>query len=286
MYPPCVSVNEYLIPETRKRTAKKLIKKGYTEKEVAKHLHISQGMVSKYLRFEDENYLSNEIDFISNEISSRIIEKYSEKSNTELFCNFCIKIRENGKFCSIHHIENCNLCFYMYNPEKNMEKSKILFDLNITLEKLTNFDLGDVIPEVRINLAYSIENPQSIMDVAAFPGRLTVLNGKIKAIQPPQFGASRHLSKILIEYNKRQKNMRAIINLKFNKKILEWINKKGFKIALMDRNIHNNVESFIETLDESYNFIADPGGFGIEPAIYIFDETPTKIIEKIEVLME
>lgn len=281
MYPPCISVNEYLIPETRKRIAKTLKRNGISEKEIAKKLHISQGMVSRYIHQKNSSFLDDDIDFVSNELANRMIENYSEKDTTEFFCDFCIRIREKGKFCQMHRIENCDLCFYFYNPRKNDAKINVILQLSSSLKKLSSLPIEDLVPEVRINIAYAVENPKSIMDIAAFPGRLTYAKDELIAYGEPEFGASRHLSNILLAANKIDKNKRAIINIKFNNEILEKLEKNGNKVRLMDRNKYRDVIDFIDDLKDEYDVVADPGSFGIEPVVYIFGKDPDELFEKI-----
>jgi len=286
MFPPCISVNEYLIPETRKRVAKILIKNGIKENEIAKKFHISQGMVSRYINQKNSTYLDSEIDEISTELAKRILDNYGDKDNTELFCNFCIKTRETGKFCQFHNIEHCDLCFYLYDPQKNYEKNIVIQELISSLKDLSKLNINELMPEVRMNIVYSIENPNSVMDVAAFPGRLTFFNNEIIAYKNPEFGASKHMSNILISSNKKDKNKRAAINIRLRNDIIERLKEMGEKTLIMDRSIYKNVEDFIEHQTNDFDAIIDPGSFGIEPVIYIFAESPKKIVEKLKKILK
>ncbi|MEM3540198.1 MAG: thiamine-phosphate synthase family protein [Thermoplasmata archaeon] len=283
MYPPCLEVNKYLIPETRKRVAKELKLKGFKEKKIANILHISQGMVSRYISDEKSLYFNNEINEFSKKISNMIIENYTEQELTEFFCDFCISFRENKKFCTIHTIKNCDLCTYLYTGKRREEKNEISEKLKKAVLKLNNYNIVEIIPEVRMNIAYSRENPSSRMDVMAFPGRLTYFSGKIVYFSDPEFGASKHLSSILL--NVKNKKIRAVINVKFNKKVFSKIKTMGMKYKIMERHKYSDVEDFVKELEDDFEIIVDPGTFGIEPMLYIFGNDPDDIVHKIGMLV-
>ncbi len=283
MYPPCIEVNNYLIPETRKRVAKELRIKGFKEKEIAKFLHISQGMVSRYLNEKNSNLFNNEIDTISKELSRRISENYSEQENTEFFCNFCISFREKGEFCKIHNIKNCQMCMYLYIGKRRQEMDELSGMLKNAVNILSEYNISDLLPEVRMNIAYAREKPFSKMDVMAFPGRLTYVSGKLVYFSEPEFGASKHLSGILL--NIKNKEIRAVLNLKYNEEMLQKIKENGLKFYVMDRKKYNDVENFVSSLDDYFDLIIDPGSFGIEPMVYIFGENPSVLVEKVRRLL-
>lgn len=282
MYPPCVEVNNYLLPETRKRVAKDLKKKGMREKDIAGLLHISQGMVSRYIREENSGNFSAEIDEFSREITRRIMEGYGEVENLEFFCNFCISLREKGLFCDLHRIDNCSLCTYMYKASRRDESGEISTKLKSAVMQLEKIDISHLVPEVRINIAYCRENRSSRMDVMAFPGRLTYVSGKLVGFSEPQFGASKHLSSILL--NIREKGIRAIINLKFSENLISRLKKEGFRYHIMDREKFSSVEEYASTIEGYFDAIIDPGTFGIEPMVYILGRDPEDIVNKIKLL--
>ncbi|MBD6955204.1 MAG: thiamine-phosphate synthase family protein [Thermoplasmata archaeon] len=284
MYPPCVEVNRYLIPETRKRVAKNLKSRGMKENEIARLLHVSQGMVSRYLKEKESLFLSGEIEKFSRELSNRIVENYGEVENLEFFCRFCISIREKRKLCDLHKIENCSLCTYLYNPFRKREEDEISGSLRKALKSLENLNISDFMPEVRMNIAYSRENPGSRMDVMAFPGRLTYISGRLVGFSDPEFGASKHLSSILL--NLRDRGVRAIMNLKFKENLITKLRKSNFTFCIMDREKYGSIEDFVKDLEGSYDAIVDPGTFGIEPMIYILGRDPESLVEKVKKLLE
>ena len=58
----------------------------------------------------------------------------------------------------------------------------------------------------------------------AFPGRLTPVGGKARPLSSPKFGASSHLSDLLLNLRKFNSNVSIIINLRWDLVISELLN--------------------------------------------------------------
>jgi len=76
-------------------------------------------------------------------------------------------------------------------------------------------EFSALIPEVRTNLAYALPDAQTPQEVAAFPGRITIVRGYPHVVAAPNWGASDHLARRIIESRKFDKSVNAIINFKF-----------------------------------------------------------------------
>jgi hydroxymethylpyrimidine/phosphomethylpyrimidine kinase len=89
------------------------------------------------------------------------------------------------------------------------------------LEECAEF--SSLIPEVRTNLAYALSNARSPQDVAAIPGRITVVRGFPRAAGLPGWGASDHLARRIIESRKYAKTINAMINFKFDTRLIPLV---------------------------------------------------------------
>lgn len=83
--------------------------------------------------------------------------------------------------------------------------------------------LGDFMPEVRMNIAFSLPNAKSVDDIAAIPGRITVYKGQLIISKYPEFGASDHLARALLEVQKSDPSIRAVINFKYTQELYDWL---------------------------------------------------------------
>lgn len=91
------------------------------------------------------------------------------------------------------------------------------------LENSRNFAL--LIPEVRVNIVYALENASSIEDVAAIDGRITLVNNQVKAVGYPRFGASSHMARLVIHVMKYEPRFRAGINFLWTPRLSMFLQK-------------------------------------------------------------
>jgi len=123
---------------------------------------------------------------------------------------------------------------------KAKEAEAILGNLVMALHMLEDCaEFSALIPEVRTNIAYALADAQTPQEVAAFPGRITVVRGYPHAVAAPNWGASDHLARRIIESRKYDKSVNAIMNFKFEEKVLSAIQKycqrEGLLLGWLDR---------------------------------------------------
>ena len=122
----------------------------------------------------------------------------------------------------------------------NDEKDLVLGNLCRALLILENDNFFyKLLPEVRINLVYALKNAKQPSDVASIPGRITVVNNKLFIPSYPQFGASDHMARAMIEIMKYDPTKRSGINFKFSNELKDWIekfcNKEKLAFGMIDR---------------------------------------------------
>lgn len=123
---------------------------------------------------------------------------------------------------------------------KAKECEAILGNLVVASHILENcVDFSALIPEVRTNLAYALADAQTSQEVAAFTGRITVVRGYPHVVAAPNWGASDHLARRIIESRKYDKSVNAIINFKFEEEVLcivqEYCQKERLILGWLDR---------------------------------------------------
>ncbi len=105
------------------------------------------------------------------------------------------------------------------------------------LEKCAVFAL--LIPEVRTNLVYAKPHAQTTGDVLAVDGRITIVNGLPKAAGKPQFGASSHMARLILELAKSDPSVRAGVNFASNPPLVKWLTAycaaQGWIFSTIDR---------------------------------------------------
>ncbi len=96
-----------------------------------------------------------------------------------------------------------------------------------------------LIPEVRANLVYAKLHAHTTEDVLAIDGRITVVNGMPKAAGKPQFGASSHMARLILELAKSDPSIRAGVNFASNPALTKWLTAycadRGWVFSVIDR---------------------------------------------------
>lgn len=131
------------------------------------------------------------------------------------------------------------------------EKDIILGNLVRAVQILESSEyFGLLMPEVRINIVYSMENASRPDEVAGIDGRITLVNGRIKAAGYPRFGASDHMARLIIEVRKYDRKYRAGINFAWTPEIStfleEYCRERGWDYAGIDRRLEPEEFSSVE----------------------------------------
>lgn len=137
------------------------------------------------------------------------------------------------------------------------------------------------IPAVGMNIASCIKGARSVKEVAAFPGRIAIVNGKLRHHETPSFGVSNHLASVLIQAHTMNQAKTSIINLKPEitgdkvniTKIEEVCDQLGYSFATCKK---GKLVGSHAKLD----IILDEGGYGWEPSLYVLAHNPLELIDR------
>jgi len=282
-------VKEFL-PYLRQGIAKKLNKKyGLSTKEISEKLMVSYTSVIKYFKnsLPPPNIGIENISPIIEDLAYAIAKNTIKPSEFILkVCTACMLMRIEGEICSIHRryikeLEHCHICKDIYRIEESKltERQQVLRNLRQAFEMLKEIDNFDkIIPEVRTNIVMAITHARNINDIAAFPGRITVIEGKPVKYGEPRFGASKFMSKILLEALKVNPDYREMICIKYSRTTIKAARKIGFKTK--STKLDSKKISDILRKYGKLDIIADLGGKGIEPIIYIFGKDAVDTVKK------
>ncbi len=296
MRPPCEIVVRFLLPKLRAKVAEILIEeKGLSKKEVASLLGVSQASISKYKRILSEKSPidSEMIEKYARDLAEMIVRGEDKERILLKVCSLCFLLRRGGSLCKYHRekegIPECNICSeYFWIKEEYSEEEEILMKLNSALsEILKRPEFSRLIPEVRANIVMAKKDAKSSKDVAGIPGRITVVSGKPHAVHPPEFGASKHTSKILLEAM-RFSDYRAAMCIKFDSQIMEAIKRAKLKYGKVSRE-KMSIEDFLNSFKrwgKIPEVVIDPGGPGIEPVAYVFGKDAEDVLKKVYKILE
>jgi len=129
--------------------------------------------------------------------------------------------------------------------------------------------------------------------VAAFPGRITIMNDSITAFSCPEFGSSQHIASIILTLLQHNPNFRSAMNIKFSEEIIQTCKDIGFEVCSFDRGdepveIKNQEGSSLEwgtqevlMQGEIPDIIFDRGDVGKEPMVRVIGKDPEEVVTKV-----
>jgi hydroxymethylpyrimidine/phosphomethylpyrimidine kinase len=171
---------------------------------------------------------------------------------------------------------------------------KVWDDLKKSIDKILYILNIRHIPEVGINIGYALPNAKKIEDICAIKGRI------VKSIDKPiicgnlTFGASKHISSIILAANTFNSDIRCAMNIKYSKAVITIAKKKNFKIGSFDREKEplNKISTMewgtkqtIINLNDIPDIIYDKGGKNKEPMIRILGKNPKDVVDKMYILL-
>jgi len=156
-------------------------------------------------------------------------------------------------------------------------------NLKKALKMLTSSrEFYKLVPEVRTNIVMAKEKAKTVNDVAGIPGRVTVHKKDVFACREPEYGASSHLARLILEVRKYDPTHRSAINIKYDRRIIEICEKMNLKVSYYDRRkepreikvkenatIPWGVEVAIKRIGRVPDVIYHKGDWGKEPMIVL-----------------
>ncbi|MCL7387818.1 MAG: transcriptional regulator [Thaumarchaeota archaeon] len=286
------------MPAIRGLVALELRKSGLSQSRIATLLGITQAAVSLYLSKDPDYYKKklqsigiplDEADKLVKLVSNDMLESVGKANET--FCAFWKGMLSRGLLCDYHKslypsLGECDVC--LKAPEHpSVEHMEILKDMEHALSMLEESSyFVKLIPEVAVNIAMSLKDAKSEMDVAAVPGRIVALRDRPKSMSRPEFGASKHMAKVLLRVRSVKNEVRAVMNMKYDEGVEAAVKKLGMNLAYTEKGDASGEEAVIEAIAAAFrkyndlDVVFDKGGVGLEPMTYIFGKSATDVVRK------
>jgi hydroxymethylpyrimidine kinase / phosphomethylpyrimidine kinase / thiamine-phosphate diphosphorylase len=130
--------------------------------------------------------------------------------------------------------------------------------------------------------------------VAAFPGRIVRIKDTVASLGDPEFGASRHIAKIILTVMNFDPEYCSTMNIRYSRENIAQLRRKGFLIGQFDRrqeprqvkeregsSLEWGVHKVLRKLKKVPDFIYDEGGIGKEPMIRVLGKNPIEVVDKV-----
>jgi predicted fused transcriptional regulator/phosphomethylpyrimidine kinase len=133
-----------------------------------------------------------------------------------------------------------------------------------------------------------------VEDVAAFPGRIVRFKNSVTLWSDHEFGASRHVSNIILTVMKFDPEYCSAMNIRYSRGTVAQLRNKGFLIGRFDRRLEPRrvkekegsslewgVEDVLRKMKRIPDFIFDEGDVGKEPMIRVLGRNPMEVVQKV-----
>ncbi|WXG42675.1 MAG: thiamine-phosphate synthase family protein [Promethearchaeati archaeon SRVP18_Atabeyarchaeia-1] len=309
MRPPCELVVKHYLPVIRSLIARELMDDyKLSQMQIAKLLGITQPAVSNYLSLlrgeADKAYDRTEVREVAKKMASELVEgRLSLSKSIYTVCKLCIKLRSGGVTCGLHKeavpelsVEECSVCSKLFAEETEpiSDRISVLNNMRNAISKLVDSkEFMALVPEVRTNLVMATNDAASEDEIAGIPGRITVARGRVKSLSAePEFGASFHLAAVLLAAIEKDKKVRGAINVKFSIEVEQAMRRLGMEVYKFNRAKFDTmanekhlavplaVKRAADELGRIPEALVDEGGYGVEPATYVFGSSATDVVEK------
>ena len=257
-----VELTGNLFKELRGRTCRLLAEEGWTQSKLGKSLGVSQVMAGNYLHTLP-TYLVEPIESDLQEAAQSLAE--------------ILKNGDVSRWTLKLTVDNQELSF-RFPFQDNHETT--LVQIADMRRRLSNV-IPLLSPQVRVNIAMATSNAVDKSGIAAFPGRLTPVDGRARPLSSPKFGSSSHLSNLLLDIRKFNSNSCVIINLRWDSVVSDLLKRMQIHPLVLQREGENLMIS--EEVVKS-KALVDKGGHGFEPSLYVFGastESVARIVEEL-----
>ncbi|SFR37035.1 thiamine-phosphate synthase family protein [Halogeometricum limi] len=285
-----IVVDEFL-PTFRSMLAEELRERGFTQREVADALGISQSAVSKYAHGE----VSRNEEFLEDERVQNLVERIAEGLSTgdmtpvQALVETEVLIRrleEGDLLATIHEREMPALAEYdgalsVHDPDSTLRTAeRVRSSVRRGLRALTNASgFAGLIPNVGSNLAECLPDADGIEDVAAIPGRIFDVKGQATVPGDPEFGVSEHVASVLLSAREAGRDVRGAVNICHDDDVVASLEAAGYDAVEFDPDAPTDpIVHALEGRDDLTDtfVLYQRGAYGIEAITYVLGpDAPT-----------
>lgn len=258
--------------------------KGLGQERIAKLMGVSQPMVSKYLRKsigEIEAALEalgidfNEATSVADALSSQLIRR-DIHSYLTLFSSYINLVLSKGYLCNIHMKKygappSCNICFNMFATTLDPIVEEVREAVNMFTSRP---GVSQLVPSVGSNIVAAKPGAQGLIDVVGLTGAILRANHGVIVVGQPAYGGSKHTATIVLIAMKANPRKRAGIVIAYSDKCLATLREHGLNIVFTGphqspQDVYHDIQKELQKHRGVVDVIADKGGLGLEPVIYI-----------------
>ncbi len=173
------------------------------------------------------------------------------------------------------------------NLDEDQTARALLRRLEWATGRLDLSRIANYMPAVGMNIATCNNGATSSQDVAAYPGRMTLVDKTLRRHETPEYGASNHLAKVLLQARTVDEEKTAILNIRpptldgmVDQGDINYISDElDYKLAFAPK-------GELETTSGRIDIILDEGAFGWEPSLYILAPNAMDLIDRTHAIID
>ncbi|GCF14946.1 hypothetical protein Harman_28810 [Haloarcula mannanilytica] len=291
---PSEIVVERFLPTARAMLATELDEKGWTQQEIADQLGVTQAAVSKYAsgsvtveeRFREDARMQQTIERIAEGLAADEMDEYAVLGELLALVR---EFEDRGPICAVHEEEmpalqgmGCDLCVRGTDTAVLEERAVLSSVRRATRLLADSAAVVAAIPNVGMNVGMALPDAEDALDVAAVPGRIHDLRGRVNVPSNPEFGASEHVARTILAAMAVTPSRRAALNLATDEALLDAAHERGIEPLEFDAGYEDRderLEAAFRDRGDVPRVIYHSGAFGIEPITYVFGETAVEAAE-------
>jgi predicted fused transcriptional regulator/phosphomethylpyrimidine kinase/predicted transcriptional regulator len=284
-----VVVEEFL-PTVRSMLAADLRERGFTQREVADALGISQSAVSKYAHGDvttsDTISEAERVRALVERIGDGLATGDMSRVQALIEIEVLIRQLEDGGLLAERHRERMpelreyDAPFDVHDPESGARtteqiRSSVRRGLRI-LRNATGF-VG-LVPNVGSNLVECLPDATDVEDVAGVPGRIFDVRGTATIPSDPEFGVSEHVASVLLSARVAGASVRGAVNVRYDAALVDDLRATGYPTVEFEAERDGDdggatrpavVDAVRDADPDGPVVLYQTGGFGIEPITYV-----------------
>jgi len=290
---------ETFLPSMREMVSRRLSREGVSQGKISRLLGITQASVSYYLSKDStESYRRLSSMSISREEAERYASLLADdvKKGPVTAVSTLYSIWSNalgqGRCCAFHRsaypsLAECDVCMRIFGREGSISPGARDHVAKAAELLESSGSFARLIPEVSVNIAYAEGDPKTPADVVAIPGRIVRVKDSARSLSRPEYGASSHLARILLLVRKKRRDVHAVMNVKFERRVARALSRLGLRTMHVGGRypkgavdpVVEGMRQRLESVNRGFDVIVDRGGPGLEPSLYLLGEDAIKVAE-------